>query len=621
MKTPHSTPRLDLDSREDPAANLLPRLRCVVENLQAGILVETEAREIECVNQAFLDLFHIPLTAEELVGLDCRQAAQGLDGLLADPVAFGARIDELLAARELVSEEEIELTDGRTLVRDYIPLAEGDRSLGNLWVYRDITDRVRATQAKSQFLAAISHELRTPLTSIMAAAEMLSQRRLDDDGAELLVALRRNAESLLSQIDDLLDLPLLEAEPGEAETVGFEWRPLIATVEARHEPTATLAGLTLTTFVDPRLAGVWLGAENDLSRVLSNLVDNAVKFTDRGGVEISVALTEEPDRRGREVVELRVEDSGIGIAADDLPQIFEPLDQLTPEPSRRRRGIGLGLHVTRLLVARLEGAIEVDSETGRGTSVRVRVPCHRGSWAGHKGEAPSLVGTKLLLVEDNRDGRLLCQRILEQGGAHVTCTGSGREALALLQRKTFDGVLMDVELPGLDGIETTRRLRHRESQEGLPATPVIALTAHAVDGYRERCLAAGMNTYLTKPFRRLGLLRAVSESLPGGRLDRAPIRVRIDPDIADLVPAFLNARRRQLTAMRADLEANRLPAVADAAHQIKGVGASYGFAGLSRLAARLEIACSLGDRREAIGLVERMLADLMRTQVQSDDGS
>jgi len=367
-----------------------------------------------------------------------------------------------------------------------------------------------ATRAKSEFLANMSHEIRTPMNGVISMADLLSTTRLDAAQREYVRTIVDAGDGLLAIINDILDFSKIEAGKMVLEETAMSISELATTVIQLLRPSAERKPLELRLRVDPDLQQHVLGDPTRLKQVLLNLAGNAVKFTERGFVECELVVLAREEGRVR--VGFRIRDTGIGIPADRVDQLFSAFSQVDPSTTRRFGGTGLGLAISQRLVEAMGGAIRVDSELGRGSCFHFDLDLEVTTAPSRSAELRLLrgwpPGLRVLVVDDNPVNLKVARRLLERLGAVVeTCDGGGA-ALDLISRESFDAVLMDCQMPEMDGYEATRRIRQLEPRDRRVF--VVALTANTRGGERERCLEAGMDDYLTKPIR-LDDLHALGE--------------------------------------------------------------------------------------------------------------
>ena len=449
--------------------------------------------------------------------------------------AFGMerqqRIMEAFAQGQLVTfEESFDRPEGmRHQMRCLQPVFNADGSPHLLVAYGlDITDRVNterqlrhaklaaesAVRARELFLANMSHEIRTPMNAILGMSQLLAKTPLAPDQDSYRQAITTSAEHLLVIINDILDLSKLEAGKMTLEEVGFTPHHLLAEVEQTLHYKAVEKGLTLVTRVADAVPPVLLGDPYRIRQVLLNLAGNAIKFTETGRVTVTCDVVGTgPD--GRAAVEFRVADTGIGIEPEFVRSLFQEFSQEDPSVTRKYGGTGLGLSISRNLLRLMGCDVQAESVKGQGTVMHFVLPLPVGASADllpkdalppNERLLPSLRAKRVLLVEDNRFNRQIAKTFLDHAFVEVTEAENGAVAVELAQTQAFDLILMDIQMPVMDGYAATALLR----QQLELATPIVALTANAIKGEREKCLAAGMDDYLTKPFKEDELLRKVS---------------------------------------------------------------------------------------------------------------
>jgi signal transduction histidine kinase/AmiR/NasT family two-component response regulator len=383
-----------------------------------------------------------------------------------------------------------------------------------------------ANRAKASFLAMMSHEIRTPMNGMLGVADLLRTRLTDPEQKKLLEILAGSGESLLRIINDILDFSKIEAEKLELRQQAFTLGGLLAEIEALLNTMARAKGLHLHVVADPALPAAVIGDRQRLSQVLLNLGTNAVKFTDRGEVRIAVGLGARTEGAPR--LEFSVSDTGVGISPESLARLFTPFSQVADRRLHPSNGTGLGLVISQRLVRLMGGEIAVASEPGKGSTFRFALHLPVTEISASAGDVlartPGDEALSCLVAEDNAVNQVIIEAMLKQLGHKVTLVPDGRQALAALARGHFDLVLMDCNMPELDGLETTRQLRQGAAGVLDPDIVVIALTANAMDDDRAACLAAGMNDFLSKPVFLHSLRQAI---------DRARPRVGSRPRAAD----------------------------------------------------------------------------------------
>ena len=482
-----------------------------------------------------------------------------------------------------------------------------------------------ANRAKSEFLANMSHEIRTPMTSILGYADLLMDDSLSAaDRKTFLTTVRRNAGHLLQLINDILDLSKIEAGKMAINLGPCHLPSLVAEVAGMMRPRAEQRGNALEVrFADPLPQTIHTDA-NRMRQVLVNLVGNAVKFTENGSIRIGVAFLPQW-RSSQSAISVAVIDTGIGIRPESLSRLFQPFTQAESSTTRKYGGTGLGLAISRQVVTALGGELTADSAPGRGSTFTVTIPT--GDIAGvslHQspgetlGEDKSgarwtpgvgaLRGVSILLAEDSADNQQYLCTVLDNVGATVEVVENGKLAVARAETAAFDVLLMDMNMPEMDGYEATRRLRDRGYQR-----PILALTANAMSGDREHCLAAGCDAHLAKPIDRRQLIDTVAQfalrktgqadattAIPAPAVrprgnDGIVSKFADDPQLAGILPQFVECLPGRWDALREALEGNRLDDLQRLAHRLRGAGGSYGYPTLSEASKSLELAAKAQD--------------------------
>jgi PAS domain S-box-containing protein len=590
--------------------------RSLIESNIDAIMTTDPAGIITDVNKQMEAL--TGCTRDELIGAPFKNH-------FTDPERAEAAIKRVLSEQKVT---DYELTararDGKETVVSYnaTTFYDRDRTLQGVFAAaRDVTERKRvevelqqakaaaesASRTKSDFLASMSHEIRTPMNAIIGIADLLAKTVLSPEQDKYVQIFRRAGDNLLYLINDILDLSKVEAEQLELERTGFSLKDLLEKVTEMLAGRAHEKGLALVCEIAPEVPGDRVGDPTRLRQVLLNLVGNAIKFTESGEVTLRVAPDENAALPG--ALRFTISDTGIGIPGEKLGAVFERFTQADSSTTRKHGGSGLGLTISKRLVELMGGRIWVESEVGKGSVFSFAVPLE--IWRRATQQAAVLVGTdpepplralQILVVEDSPDNRTITVAFLKDTPYQVEIAENGALAYEKFIAGHYDLVLMDRQMPVMDGLTATRAIRQWEQANHRPPTPIIALTASALKGDQEKCVAAGCTGYLTKPIKQQVLLQAIKEHSTGAPATskeegsgKGMIVVRANPKFADLIPGFLLNRRQDVVAMLDALDRGDFETVQNLGHGMKGAGGSWGFQWITDIGAALELAAESSD--------------------------
>lgn len=638
------------------------KYRTIFDNAVEGIFQITIDGKILAANNALAKIFGFESVSEGFVFLD-----NFTSNAYVNPSDRDA-LRNLLVSKGWVKDFEFDVykKDGSIITISVNAKVARDRD-GNIThvdgITEDITERKKhedlkiakeaaeaATRSKSEFLATMSHEIRTPLNAILGMAELLSETELTDEQAEYVHTFSSSGELLLSIINDILDLSKIEAGKIEIENIPFDLCDQCDKVMRVFSVKARDKGIDLKTTIDEGIVYERKGDPTRLRQILTNLIGNAIKFTREGSVSLDISRSE----ISTDMLIFRVADTGIGIPSDKTKVIFDSFSQADSSTTRKYGGTGLGLSITKKLVELMGGTIHVESEYGKGTvfSFSILLPeCDASSiikiqskgglpsvyqmmpdnLSCEKSNIESVIGNmKILCAEDIDANRKVISAYLKEFPFETIFAVNGGEAFSKFTENRYDVVLMDMEMPEVDGFEAIRKIREWEKEKELNPVPIVSLTAHVFSEHKEKCFKTGCTYFLSKPFKKkelLDILCGVFENTRSGLMGykelskqaqshvfssekheyatrRDSYQARINTIFQDLVPAFFDEISRELTNMKKALEEGNEATLERLAHGLKGAAANYQLSELSAIFLDIERAYRNKDKEAITELIQ-----------------
>ncbi len=624
------------------------KYRNILANMNLGILEVDPEEKIQYANQSFLEMCGYELA--DLLGMNARTflVSGENDALMKEKVSLrqkGKSDAYEIAVRNKQGESRWWLVSGAPSYNDKGEL------VGSIGIHLDITEPKKlqdellearelaeaSARAKEVFLANMSHEIRTPMHAISGMAELLSKTKLIERQRFYLTVIQSASENMMVILNDILDLSKLEASKLSLESIGFNLQQVMEKARTVMQHRADEKGLLLKTpYIDSNIAPVLIGDPFRLNQIFFNLLSNAIKFTAKGKIKMECHL--EYENKSHQTLRFKVSDTGIGMDQDFLERLFEKFSQEHQSTSRKFGGTGLGMNITKELVDLMGGDIEVESEKGTGTVFTFRITFRKGNEQDlpvvkiEEVDKEIFKGLKILLVDDNDMNRLVANTMLENLGVRVMEAVNGKQAVDFLMEESVDLILMDIQMPVMDGLEATREIKKQTHHQ----TPIIALTANALKTDNERYLEAGMVASLPKPFSENEIIDVISRIIGHHNSIKNPPSSVVETSeaplfdlsnleyIADgntdfvkkMIELFLGQTPPILVQMKLALEQNDLATFCGLAHKMRPSLDNLGIVSLKEVVITMEKAVELGlsdpELKNLFGILDDTLAKVFQ---------
>ena len=510
----------------------------------------------------------------------------------------------------------------RSFLHRIDPISENGMVQGLLLYSKDISSGIwtqqetqTANMVKNKILANIRHELRTPLIGFMGAVELLERNEHHDSELDNIRIISECGEKLLQIIDRMLTVSRVELGAGDCQHADCNIKSLLQEILSSIYPSLKEKGLDMDWYIEPNVPEYLVLDGVKLQQILANILSNAVKYTRQGGIACRVKYEQNGSNSW---ISISISDTGIGIAEDQLSKILSPFSQVDNSCSRQYQGIGLGLYLCRKLLEVMDGELRIESQVGKGSTFHIKLPVllldqsHSKSVSSRpnpmeEDELPfGFNPLRILVVDDNHLTLNIVTQILHNYGFQTEVASNGLEALDLLPQNRFDLLLMDMQMPLMDGYQATMNIRAQSTFQSLP---IIAMTANSTPNAREKCLSSGCNAYIAKPFKAEELMNEIANCFKNN-IPKSPGEVERKL-IAELIPDFLDSLYESIQELDVAVKSNDLEGVKNISHDIKGSAGLYGFHEISRTAAKIEQAAGANES-QAINSSFTQLCDLYK---------